>query len=61
MYEWHCDLCNETAPYTDRRRMTNSAIRDMTGAENVCKSCFETAQAIDWNAVVRREIKEAKP
>lgn len=58
MIEWKCDICRRPAPYTNRRRLSAGAIRDITGAENVCAACLERVRKTDWNAVVRRELEE---
>ena len=57
MIERKCDICGKVVPYIRRRRLNFSAIRDITGAENVCDTCLEKIQKTDWNAVVRRELK----
>ena len=57
MIEWKCDICGKVVPYIRRRRLNFSAIRDITGAENVCADCLEKIRNTDWNAVVRRELE----
>lgn len=60
MIEWKCDICRRPVPYIRRRRLNVSAIRDITGAENVCADCLEKIRKTDWNAVVRRELEEVR-
>ena len=60
MIEWKCDVCGKAVPYIRRRRLNVSAIRDITGAENVCADCLERIRKTDWNAVVRRELEAVR-
>ena len=60
MTKFFCDICGRQVRYYSRRRL-NGAIRAITGAEAICIDCERKIKQTDWNAVVRREIKEATP
>ncbi len=55
-----CDLCGKPIKPHEKITMGFGAIRQITGAEQICLECVAAINRVDWNKTARNAIKGAK-